>query len=281
MPLGTSHMTKTTGDVFLPEIWSNGVLTAVEVNLVMAERVTRYDDMVKGKGDVLHIPNVSNLSANDKTASTQVTLNTVTETDSDLNIDKHKEVSFLVEDVLEVQSAYDLLSKYTDRAGYAIAKQIDTDIVGVATFSQSKGTGNTAFTDAVILQSIQLIDEAEAPRSDRHFVIAAKGKRDILTLAKYADSTGAGWNPSNSPILNGSFTELYGVEVAVSNNVTGATGATTTNLLFHKEALAAALQQAPRTQEQYKLEYIASLVTVDAIYGVMKLRDTFGCKVLN
>lgn len=274
-------MTKTTGDVFLPEIWSNGVLTAVEVNLVMAERVTRYDDMVKGKGDVLHIPNVSNLSANDKTASTQVTLNTVTETDSDLNIDKHKEVSFLVEDVLEVQSAYDLLSKYTDRAGYAIAKQIDTDIVGVATFSQSKGTGNTAFTDAVILQSIQLIDEAEAPRSDRHFVIAAKGKRDILTLAKYADSTGAGWNPSNSPILNGSFTELYGVEVAVSNNVTGATGATTTNLLFHKEALAAALQQAPRTQEQYKLEYIASLVTVDAIYGVMKLRDTFGCKVLN
>ena len=46
-------------------------------------------------------------------------------------------------------------------------------------------------------------------------------------------------------------------------------------MMFQKEAFGLAMQQAPRTQSQYKQEYLANLVTVDVLYGVAELRDTF------
>src|SRR3990167_2111497 len=96
----------------------------------MAPLVKRYDAMVQGKGDTLHIPNLSNLSANTKAANVQVTLQAPTETDNSISINQHIETSFLVEDLAKTQSAYDLLSEYTRKAGFAIAEKVDTDLLG-------------------------------------------------------------------------------------------------------------------------------------------------------
>ena len=62
--------------------------------LVMAPLVARYDNEVKQKGDYVHIPNVSELTANDKDANSEVTLNVPTETESTISINVHKECSF-------------------------------------------------------------------------------------------------------------------------------------------------------------------------------------------
>ena len=109
-------MTTTTGDVFRPEIWSPEVLRATENALVMANLVKRFDSLVTGKGDVINIPNLSNLTASDKSASTQVTLQAPTETNTTISINKHKESSFLIEDILKVQSNYELMGEYTSKA---------------------------------------------------------------------------------------------------------------------------------------------------------------------
>lgn len=74
MPLGTSQMTTTTGNVFRPEVWSPEVLRAAENALVMAPLVKRFDSLVTQKGDTINIPNLSNLTASSKSANTQVTL---------------------------------------------------------------------------------------------------------------------------------------------------------------------------------------------------------------
>src|SRR3990167_422338 len=130
MPLGTNQMTVTTEAVFIPEVWANEVLRATERALVMAPLVKRYDSLVTGKGDTIHIPNLSNLTANSKSANIQVTLQSPTETDNTISLDQHYEVSFLVEDISKIQSNYDLMSEYTQKAGYAIAQRIDTDLLG-------------------------------------------------------------------------------------------------------------------------------------------------------
>ena len=108
MALGTDQITVTTADKFIPDVWAMETLRATEDALVMAPLVKRYDSLVEKRGDTIHIPNLSNLSANDKSANTQVTLQTVTETETTININKHKETSFLVEDIVKVQSNYDL-----------------------------------------------------------------------------------------------------------------------------------------------------------------------------
>ena len=124
-------MTVTTGANFIPEVWSAEVLRAVESNLVLAKQVKRYDSDVKSYGDTIHVPNLSNLTANAKVAGALVTAQAPTEDKKDISIDQHYESSFYVEDILKVQSRYDLMSEYTSKAGYAIAAKIDSLIAGL------------------------------------------------------------------------------------------------------------------------------------------------------
>jgi len=284
MPLGTNNMTVTTSDVFIPELWSAEVLRATRANLVLADKVKRYDFMMKKGGDTLHIPNLSNLVANTKTAGSQVTLQAPTETDIDLVIDQHKEASFLVEDIAAVQANVSLLSEYTNQAGYAIAKDLDSAVAGMFSgFSQTVGDGSTDITDANVIRAIQYLDDADCPDNDRIFVIKPSGKADISYIDKYVLRTGPGWSPSDSPITkgatrNGFFMDLYGVKVYVTTNLVTQAGTPTVvhSGMFHKDAIGLAVQQSPRTQRQYKQEYLADLVTVDTIYGIIELRDVFG-----
>jgi hypothetical protein len=276
-------MTITTGANFIPEVWSAEVLRAVESNLVLAKQVKRYDGDVKSFGDTIHVPNLSNLTANVKAAGELVTTQAVTEDKKDILIDKHYETSFYVEDILKVQSKYDLMSEYTSKAGYAIAKQVDTLLAGLyAGLSQSVGDGSTKITDANIIAGIEKLDLAEAPETDRFFDIKANGKADLMAIDKFVLRTGPGWSVDNSPILhgakeNGFWGDIYGLKVFVSNNLVTAAGTPTVihNLMFQKEAFGLAMQQNPRTQTQYKQEYLANLVTVDTIFGLAEMRDTF------
>jgi len=84
----------TDAQYFIPEVWASDVLMFRERALVMAPLVARYDNEVKQKGDYVHIPNVSELTANDKDANSEVTLNVPTETESTISINVHKECSF-------------------------------------------------------------------------------------------------------------------------------------------------------------------------------------------
>ena len=100
MPLGTAGQTVTTGANFIPEIWAPGVIAATEAKLVFQAMCWDWSDPAKGKGDTIHIPGVSNLTSNAKTANAQVTLNAPTEGVTDLVINRHDECSFLIEDIL-------------------------------------------------------------------------------------------------------------------------------------------------------------------------------------
>jgi len=51
---------------------------------------------------VIHIPDVSNLTANDKAAGAQVTTQAPTEGEFTVALNKHKEVSFMIEDIVRV-----------------------------------------------------------------------------------------------------------------------------------------------------------------------------------
>jgi hypothetical protein len=100
----------------------------VKSNLVLLPLVKHYDADVKSAGQTLEIPNVSEITANAKAQNTAVTLNYNTETKITLTLNQHYESSFVVEDLVKIQSAYDLRSDYTQAAAYAIAEKVDESL---------------------------------------------------------------------------------------------------------------------------------------------------------
>lgn len=283
-----ANITTTTAAVFLPEVWSMETLRAAEKALVMAGLVKRYDSLVKSRGDTIHIPNISNLSANDKTQGSETTTQTVTESETTISINKWKEASFEIEDIVKVQSNYDLMSEYTSKAGEAIARVVDTDLLALysSLTSTDVGTYGNDLTDAVLVAAIQTLDEVDAPLEDRSLVIAPSQKAAIMKLDKFVKADYLGNYDQATPVKKGPnsrwlWGDIYGVPVYYTNQVPSTAGTPTQlhNVLFHKEAFALALQQAPRTQSQYRIESLGYRLTVDAIYGVSALRTTFGVEV--
>jgi hypothetical protein len=115
----------------------------------------------------------------------------------------------------------------------------------------------------------------------------------ISRLAKFAEWNGLGISPNpasgagglsngNSVVRqigpNGFVGTVYNIDVYMSTNLTEESGTSDTvhNLLFHKEAFALGMQTKPRTQNQYKQEYLGMLVTTDALWGFAEYRDAFG-----
>lgn len=292
MALGSAQMTITTGDVFLPEVWSKETQRATEATLVLANLVKRFDSELTDGGDLLRVPQVSNLTANSKAANTQVTLNAPTESQFTMSINRHFEASYLVEDRLKAQSKYNLMEQYSGKAGLAIATRIDSDIADLYSgLSQTVGNSTTDITDANIVRGIQYLDDANAPQSERYFVIKPAGLAHIRLIDKFSRFDSLGIAPSvvvNGGLANGGSVvkrigpngfvgTIYNLEVYMSTNLTEESGTSDTihNLLFQKEAFALGMQLKPRMQFQYKQEYLGTLATTDALWGFGEYRDTF------
>jgi hypothetical protein len=293
MALGTLHQTITTGDVFIPEIWSKEVQLATVSTLVLANLVKRFDEDVADAGDVLHVPKISNLTANAKAANTQVTLNAPTEGEFTMSINRHFEASYLVEDRLKAQAKYKILQEYSPKAGYAIGQKIDSDLAGLYSgLSQTVGNSTTDITDANIVRGIQYLDDADAPQTDRYFVIKPAGLAHLRLIDKFSrfdalgltpnPASGAGGLSNGSSVIrrigpNGLVGVVYGLEVYMSTNLTEESGTSDIvhNLLFQKEAFALGIQRKPRMQFQYKQEYLGTLATTDALWGFGEYRDAF------
>ena len=277
---GNVNIGATAANVFRPNVWSKEVLMFVKSNLVLLPLIKHYDADVKSSGQTLEIPNVSAISANLKSQNTAVTLNYNTETKTTITINKHYESSFLVEDLVKVQAAYDLRSDYTQAAAYAIAEKVDGSLATDMTTEfksdgYAYGAYGTALNDTLILAVNRYLSENKAPRSDRAIVVHPKGEAEMLAIDKYVryDALGTG-----EAIKTGKIGTIYGAEVFMSQNLVYLDTATDeyNSLFFHKDAWAIAMQMEPRTQAQYKQEYLGFLVTVDVLYGSAQLRPGFG-----
>jgi N4-gp56 family major capsid protein len=308
MALGTNHVTTTTAANFIPEIWSDEIAAAYKKNLVAANLIKKMSFKGK-KGDTVHIPVPTRGSASAKAASTQVTLIAATEGVVDISINKHYEYSRLIEDIVEAQALSSMRQFYTDDAGYALAKQIDTDIIQLGRLANGGSTGarygsayiggdgTTAFdytantntgnasalTDAAIRRTIQRLDDSDVPMDGRFFVIPPSSRNTLMGLSRYTEQAFVGEAGSGNTIRNGEVGNLYGMGVFVSSNAdhasaTSAYPASGTSiarvcLMGHKDSFALVEQVGIRSQTQYKQEYLGTLFTADTLYGVGELRD--------
>lgn len=283
MPLGTNQITGTTAATWRPNIWAKQVLAAREKNLVLVPLIKHYDRDIASSGQTVEIPNLSNLTANAKAANTQVTLQAVTETKQTLTIDQHWETSFLVEDFADAQSAYDIASEYTEKAGYALAEKMDNTLAVAMTagFTQTVGTFGTPLADSVILTANRYLDDAKAPSDSRYLVVSPQGKQELLAIDKYIRYDAIGVGGDQNSIRNGKIGEIYGIQVFMSQNlvVTAGTPIQNNHLLFHRDSTAIAIQRDVKMEHQRKTEYLGDLYVTSALWGLKVIRVDHGVLV--
>ena len=291
----------TSAATFIPEIWSDEVVAAYQSNLVLANLVKKMA-MAGKKGDTLHIPKPTRGSANAKAENTAVTIQNATESEVQVVIDKHFEYSRLIEDITDVQALASLRQFYTGDAGYALAKQVDSDLfalgksfgdnggdyVGTGTYNFAGSTGLEAyavdsvaagdvFNDAGFRELIQKMDDADVPMDNRCLVVPPSIRNAIMGIDRYSSSDFV----DGKVVNNGQIGNLYGIDIFVSSNCpvietaadNGAGGDVKQAMLFHKDAMVLAEQQGVRSQTQYKQEFLGSLYTADTLYGTAVLRS--------
>ena len=290
----SNSVTTTTGATFIPEIWSDEIVAAYKKNLVLANLVMKMNFKGK-KGDTVHIPAPTRGSASAKVATDAVTLIAATESEVTISINKHYEYSRLIEDIVEAQALNSMRNFYTSDAGYALAKQVDTDLVqlgrsanggtaGAAAYAAAYigGDGTTAYvaannnesalTDASIRRTIQRLDDNDTPMDNRFFLIPPSSRNTLMGLARYTEQAFVG---NGNAIRTGEIGNLYGIPVFTSSNAdtTSGSGAARVCLMGHKDAMVLVEQVGIRSQVQYKQEYLATLFTSDTLYGVAALRN--------
>ena len=288
----------TDGAVFIPELWSDEVIAAYKANLVFANLVTRMNHVGK-KGDTVHIPTPDRASASAKAADAGVTLiNSDAESEVTISINKHYEYSRLIEDILEKQAVSSMRGFYTDDAGYALAKQVDTDLWtttyalhggdGAAAYHGDKAVigsdGSTLFSssqagvaiaDAGLRKVIQTLDDSDIPLDNRVLIVPPVEKKNLTGIARFTEQAFSGEAGGANTIRSGLIGDLYGVPVYVSTNAP-TNNSSRACFLGHKSAIALVEQLGIRAQTQYKQEYLGDLFTADTIYGVGELRNAGG-----
>ena len=301
----TSIVNNTAAATFIPEIWSDEVIAAYKKNLVLANLVRKMSFKGK-KGDTLHIPKPVRGTATAKAANAAVTIQANTESEVQVLVNKHFEYSRFIEDITAVQALSSLRSFYTEDAGYALAKQVDDELVALGkSFGDSDGadwvhsnayyidasTGLTSyavdtvvtgdvFTDAGFRKLIQLMDDADVPMDGRKFAIPPSLRNAIMGVDRYNSSDFV----DGRGVQNGQIGKLYGIDIYVSSNMPTIETATENTagdavkaaLLFHTDTMVFAEQVGVRSQTQYKLDYLSTLYTADTLFGVKVVRPEAG-----
>ncbi len=299
---GTNAVTVSNADAFIPEIWSDEIVAAYKKNLVAANLIKKMSHRGK-KGDTVHIPSPSRGNASLKVAANAVTLIANTDTDIPVSINKHYEYSRLIEDIVAAQALNSLRSFYTEDAGYALGKQVDSDIIqlgrtvnggGGARYNGAfiGGDGTTAYdytadnqsalTDAAIRRTIQRLDDVDTPMDNRFFIIPPSSRNTLMGLSRYTEQAFVGEAGQGNTIRNGEVGSLYGVSVFVSSNAdtpndandgSGTAQSARVCLMGHRDAFVLVEQMGVRSQTQYQQQFLANLFTADTLYGVAELRD--------
>jgi len=274
-----------TGEL-VPEIWSARFIEHTMSYLPCINVVDTEWRSQLAKGDVLHIPVMTTLTASvvDPTmtyainsTNVQTTFTTTAET---LTIDKWYEVPIQIDDSTKKQTQIPaLLEKRQKSAAYAIEKTIDSDVnslfSGLNTSAGVYGSDGQTFTDDILIALMETLDEADVPAENRALVADPSTLADCRKIDKFMS-----YDYTKNPLGSKSFKGVisaYDVPFYVTNNLTAVSSGTGSyGALLHKEAIGLAIQMPMDIEKDRVASAASDLIYVRCLWGADELRDTFG-----
>tara|TARA_R110000824_G_scaffold111491_2_gene259980 strand:+ start:1217 stop:2083 length:867 start_codon:yes stop_codon:yes gene_type:complete len=276
-----AYLDTTSGANFIPELWADPIYKYYERANKLSNSVDNYSSLVKGAGDTVHIPKIQMDGATAKAASTEVTYSIAgTEGKVDLEINKHKYLANIFEDIVLIQSNSELISKYTKMMGESIARQVETDMWAELDGFQTRTdvSSNNTFGVATLEAVLAALYAQDIDPNGCSMALNSLLMADIMNpsagVGSYfirADASGEGQG-----LRTGAVGLIYGMNVF---HTAAAPTATTNDLavgaVYPSDACVFAAQQDVRVQAQYDVGFLGTKVVTDMIYG-MKLIDESG-----
>lgn len=210
---------------FIPELWSQQLLTNFRKNLVFGNLINRnYEGEIRDAGDTVKITTPSAISVS--AYSGTVNYETPASTQQSLLIDQQRYWAFELDDVDQAQANVSLMQAYMTEAAVALANDVDAALAGLYT-----GAGDATLTIdltassprqnmyPVLVDAGRILDENNVPRSGRWVAVSPKGYAHVLKEAEFIHASVAG----DQVLRSGEVGSIAGFTVYVSNNLTLAT----------------------------------------------------------
>jgi hypothetical protein len=219
-------------------------------------------------------------------------------------LNTHAEASFQIPDVTKILAVPDLLKLYMQPAVVAIADSIETALLNTwsqFTANASVGTGGATITEAVVDSAETALFSAMVPASASKYLVVNPATYSALRqIPRFSEFNTAG-EAGLRAIVDGSVGKMKDFYIFRSQFVpqTGSSPVTTHNLAFTKNALGLVVRRLPqplpgtgaiaeyaelgnfgmRVTMSYQPNTLAQQFTVDVLYGVGVLRNSFAVQV--
>jgi len=280
-------------------------LPALMANLVMGNLVNRdYEPVLAQAGDTVNVPIPPTLVANNIAEGGSVLTQNPSLGNAQIVLNTHAEATFQIPDVTKVLAVPDLLRLYMQPAVVALAEKIELDLLGLyAQFTSNAPVGlpGTAVTEAVIDSAETVLFQAKMPASHPRYLVVDPNTysalRQIPRFSEYHTAGEAGLRA----LVDGSVGKLKDFFIFRSQLVakTGSSPVATHNLAFGKNAIGLVVRRLPqpipgtgaiaeyaelgnfgmRVTMSYQPNTLSQQFTVDVLYGVGVLRNSFGVRV--
>lgn len=281
-------------DSYIPEIWGERVNEFFRANLVAAPFFTDRSGELSGGGDVLYTPNTTEFSASVKANATAVSLNAPSDTKQTLTVNNWYESSFAIEDreAAQVKHSYAIMSRYSENAGYSIAKVLDSAICALFSgFSKAVGSSVNNLADSDIRNAIAYLEAANVDSEKAAFFFHPNTFwKQVQGIDKFSLAINS---PGNNPTFKEPAGFLYGRKVFVTSQIPSITtpSGARANALAHPDAIHWATSplgsggskansmvgsMGVRVQSNYIPDYLSTVTTADILYGVVENRDDAG-----
>jgi len=280
-------------------------LPALMGNLVMGNLVNRdYEPVLAQAGDTVNVPIPPTLVANNIAEGGTVTLQNPNLGNAQIVLTTHAEATFQIPDVTKVLAVPDLLMVYMQPAVVALAERIESDLLNLYplfTANAAVGTGGTPITEAVVDSAETELFAAKVPASAaKYLVVDSSTYSTLRQIPRFSEFNTAG-EAGLRALVDGAVGKMKDFYIFRSQFVahTGSTPVTTHNLAFARDAFGLVVRKLPqplpgtgaisehaelgnfgmRVTMSYQPNTLAQQFTVDVLYGMGALRNSFAVQV--
>ena len=288
-------LNNTTNAVFIPTIIANKVLQRFPSYLNLARTVARDSDFVTAsQGATIQVNKTGAVSANDKVAGNVFTKQNPTGTSVSVTLNKHKEVTFTIDDVTKVLENVNTQDRYAEDGAIALAESVESALAALHPSISNTITWDrtsAATIDASLLRLRKFFTDQKVPKVEQRYLYAdGTVMNDLLAQEKYTNQS---WRGTQNTVADGQMVRTYGFDITESQMVeTTGSPVAYHNLAYTKNALVLASRPLPkpegfggnfavvndpsiglsvRTLFWYNADLGAHQLTIDLLFGVAVL----------
>jgi hypothetical protein len=306
-----ANVTKTETAAMTPVQVAEMSLGALAGNLQLARVADRnWEAKFASQGESVDVPVRAAVTANDKAAGADVTLQAPSATKVTITLSAHKEVSIVFEDVARAFANQDVLLGYAEDSALALAEAIEVagfvEAYTAFTTNADIGAAGTPVDHALVLSGRKRMKDAKVPKNGAIYLFLGTGAMmDLLGLPEYrdADKIGTAEVVDNAPMEF----RRYGVNFVESQYAQTVAGTVHNLMLCPKQGLALACrpldlppggvisaevvggtEETPDTAGlgirqvvTYEGKAKGVLLSTDVLFGWKVIRGAFGQDVLS